>query len=120
MFPVLILALAGAIVQATFIAVEHQERYTNAVVLKGTAACIFCSIGFLALGSAQNQAFARLICIGLAFGALGDILLNLRFVFPNIGQKIFLAGVAAFLSVNEQKAIQEICGKTVQKELGGL
>ena len=44
-----------------------------------------------------NQGFAKLIVFGLSFGALGDILLNLRFVFPANGQRIFLMGVVAFL-----------------------
>lgn len=95
---VLLLALAGMILQATFIKVEHQEKYTGAVCLKGTAAIIFCIIGFYGLSGASNTGFAKLVCIGLVFGALGDILLNLRFVFPKAGQKIFLAGVAAFLT----------------------
>lgn len=36
--------------------------------------------------------------IGLILGGVGDVLLNLRFVFEKIGQKIFLAGIAAFLA----------------------
>lgn len=92
------LALLGILCQICFIVVEHKEAYTKAVILKGSAAILFCAIGFLFLETAQNQGFARLICIGLCFGALGDILLNLRFVFPKVGQKIFLAGVAAFLT----------------------
>jgi len=95
---VLHLALIGILLQAAFIIVEHKEQYTKAVILKGTAALLFCAIGFLSLNVTQDPGFARLICIGLCFGALGDILLNLRFVFPQIGQKIFLAGVAAFLA----------------------
>lgn len=95
---VFLIALIGILLQACFILVEHKEQYTGAVILKGSAALIFCAIGFLSLGSAQNLGFARLICTGLCFGALGDILLNLRFVFPKVGQKIFLAGVAAFLT----------------------
>ena len=92
------LAILGILCQICFIITEHKEQYVKAVVLKGSAALLFCLIGLSALAEAQNNAFARLICIGLCFGALGDILLNLRFVFPNIGQKIFLAGVAAFLT----------------------
>ena len=92
------LALLGILCQVCFIVVEHKEQYIKAVVLKGSAALFFCLIGFAALDSTQNIAFARLICIGLCFGAAGDILLNLRFVFPKVGQKIFLAGVAAFLT----------------------
>ena len=95
---ILLLALAGMAIQATFITVEHAEKYTPAVALKGTAAALFCLIGFAGMQNASNAGFARLIVIGLVFGALGDVLLNLRFVFPAKGQKIFLAGVAAFLT----------------------
>ena len=96
---ILLLALAGIVIQGVFIAVEHKEKYVGAVVLKGLAAVIFCCIGMFAMATAAvNQSFARLVVFGLCFGALGDVLLNLRFVFPTVGQKIFLAGVAAFLT----------------------
>lgn len=96
---IFIIAIFGALTQAFFIAVEHREKYTAAVILKGSAALVFCAIGFIAFSTASvNRSFARLIVVGLCFGALGDILLNLRFVFPKIGQKIFLGGVAAFLT----------------------
>lgn len=95
---VILLALAGIVLQGIFIAVEHKEKYVPAVILKGSAAVIFCSIGMLAMGDAANQNFVKLVVVGLCFGAMGDILLNLRFVFPKIGQKIFLVGVAAFLT----------------------
>lgn len=95
----IILAVLGMALQGIFIVVEHKEKYVPAVVLKGSAAAIFCAIGALAMTTAAvNQSFAKLVVWGLCFGALGDILLNLRFVFSKIGQKIFLAGVAAFLT----------------------
>ena len=96
---ILLLALAGMTLQGIFIAVEHKEKYIPAVVLKGTAALLFCIIGTVALATTSvDQSFARLVVIGLFCGMAGDILLNLRFVFPKIGQKIFLLGVAAFLT----------------------
>lgn len=95
---VIILALVGIAVQAVFIVMEHKEKYVPAVILKGSAALIFCTIGLTAMADASNLPFAKLIVLGLHFGALGDVLLNLRFVFPKNGQKIFLAGVAAFLA----------------------
>jgi len=96
---VILIALVGMLLQAVFIAVEHKERYVPAVVLKGAAAFVFCVIGIGAMVSTSvNQSFARLVVIGLCCGMVGDILLNLRFVFPKNGQKIFLAGVAAFLT----------------------
>ena len=96
---ILLLALAGMTLQGIFIAVEHKEKYIPAVVLKGTAALLFCIIGTVAMATASvNHSFARLVVIGLFCGMVGDILLNLRFLFPKIGQKIFLGGVAAFLT----------------------
>lgn len=96
---VILIALCGMALQGIFIAAEHKEKYVPAVVLKGTAALVFCCIGISAMTTASgNLSFARLVVTGLCFGALGDILLNLRFVFPKAGQKIFLAGVAAFLT----------------------
>lgn len=93
------LMIAGMVLQAIFISVEHKEKYIPAVIMKGSAAVIFCVIGTIAMTTASvNQSFAKLIVFGLCFGALGDILLNLRFVFPKNGQKIFLLGVAAFLT----------------------
>lgn len=94
---IILLAILGMVIQGVFIVVEHKEKYVGAVVLKGSAAILFCIIGAIAMGGSQNQSFAKLIVTGLCFGALGDILLNLRFVFFKIGQKVFLAGVAAFL-----------------------
>ena len=47
---------------------------------------------------ASNHSFARLVVIGILLGGIGDVLLNLRFVFEKSGQKIFLLGIAAFLS----------------------
>lgn len=95
----ILLAIVGMVLQAIFITVEHKEKYIPAVILKGSAAVIFCIIGTVAMTTVSvNQSFAKLIVFGLCFGALGDILLNLRFVFPKIGQKIFLLGVVAFLT----------------------
>ena len=93
------LALLGMVLQAVFIAVEHREKYVPAVLLKGAAAIVFCIIGTVAMTTVSvNGNFAKLVVLGLCFGAVGDVLLNLRFVFPKTGQKIFLAGVAAFLT----------------------
>lgn len=94
---IIALCIIGMCVQAAFIAVEHKEKYVCAVCLKGSASVIFVIIGAVAAAAAKDTALARLVLIGLVFGALGDVLLNLRFVFEKIGQKIFLAGIVAFL-----------------------
>lgn len=95
---IILLCVLGMAVQASFIAVEHRKKYVGAVCLKGTASLIFIVIGVIAFGAARDTAFARLVLIGLILGGVGDVLLNLRFVFEKMGQKIFLAGIAAFLA----------------------
>lgn len=88
--------IAGCILQAVFIRTEHEKKYLSADILKGSASLMFVIIGYLAYKTAGSS-FARLIFTGLLFGMIGDILLNLRFVFEKNGQKIFLAGILAFL-----------------------
>lgn len=102
-------AIIGMLLQGCFIAVEHKEKYIPAVVLKGSASVMFVTVGVLAYillknrqGFAagvteENISFACKIVSGLIFGLLGDVFLNLRFVFEKIGQKIFLVGIFFFL-----------------------
>ena len=102
---IILLCILGAAIQACFIAVEHKEKYVGAVCLKGSASIVFVIIGAIAFAAAaEAQAVkpyllsAKPVFIGLILGAVGDILLNLRFVFEKQGQKIFLLGIAAFLA----------------------
>lgn len=92
-----LLMIIGALLQALFIYVEHKEKYVAAVILKGTAALMFVLVGYDAYLRVNNP-FNRQFVIGLFLGMIGDILLNLRYLFPKQGQKIFLAGIAAFLA----------------------
>ena len=91
-----LLILLGLVLQALFIKVEHEEKYLLADILKGSASLIFVLIGYQAF-LVTNNALNRLFLYGLIFGMIGDILLNLRYVFPKHGQKIFLVGILAFL-----------------------
>lgn len=75
----LFLIVAGAILQALFIRADYKHRPIPAAALKGAAAGIFVLLGILgALGHPDKG--ATLICLGLAFGMVGDILHALRFV----------------------------------------
>jgi len=94
----IIAACIGVLLQATFIVVEHKEKYVAADILKGLASLMFVFIGYRAFAIAPENSFVKNIFIGLVCGMVGDILLNLRFVFAKNGQKIFLAGIAAFLA----------------------
>lgn len=94
---IIILAVLGMIIQGCFIAVEHKEKYVAADILKGLAALMFVCIGLISYLKVTNDALGLKIVIGLIFGMVGDILLNLRFVLKENGQKAFLAGILAFL-----------------------
>lgn len=92
-----VLAVVGMIMQGTFIAVEHNGKYVLADVLKGSAALMFVIIGLINYLTVTKDSLGMKIVIGLFFGMLGDIILNLRFILKNSGQKVFLIGIVAFL-----------------------
>ncbi|MDO4501319.1 MAG: lysoplasmalogenase [Erysipelotrichaceae bacterium] len=94
---IILIAVTGIILQAAFIMVEHKEKYVLADILKGLASLMFVIIGLIGYKQFTTDSFGLKIVIGLLFGLIGDILLNLRFVFEKIGQKIFLVGILAFL-----------------------
>lgn len=98
MYMIILLAVVGAVLQGVFIATEHNKKYVAADVLKGTAAACFVLIGIIGYMTRTNDSFGMKIVIGLIFGMLGDILLNLRFVVgEEKGQKVFLIGIVSFL-----------------------
>lgn len=95
---VITLMVIGAILQGTFICVEHKGKYVLADILKGSAAACFVAIGVLGYLNKTHDSFGLKLMIGLIFGMIGDILLNLRFVVgEDKGQKVFLLGIVSFL-----------------------
>ncbi len=86
----LCLALAGV-----FLLQESRRQYVPAVVLKGLASACFVLLGLLC---SPGTPMARLIVAGLVLGCIADVLLNLRWVFKEKGQTIFLVGILVFLS----------------------
>ena len=83
------LCLAGV-----FLWQESKKNYVPAVALKGAASLCFVILGFLLSNGSRT---AKLICAGLLLGCIADVLLNLRYVFAEKGQLVFLAGIAVFL-----------------------
>lgn len=94
---VFLIAAVGMVIQGFFIDAEHREKYLKADVLKGLASLMFVIIGLVGYVTVSTNSFGVKILIGLVFGLVGDVLLNLRFVIEKYGQKIFLAGIFAFL-----------------------
>lgn len=86
----LCLILAGV-----FLWTEKQEKYIPAVVLKGLASLCFVILGIL---TSPGTHMAKLIVAGLILGCVADVMLNLRWVFKEKGQMIFLVGILVFLA----------------------
>ena len=83
------------VVACLFLMQEKKENYVTAVCLKGLASLCFVLLGIL---SSPGTPVARLIVIGLILGLIADVLLNLRYVFKEKGQLVFLVGILVFLS----------------------
>ncbi|MBQ7058904.1 MAG: lysoplasmalogenase [Firmicutes bacterium] len=83
------------VVACLFLMQEKKENYVTAVCLKGLASLCFVLLGVL---SSPGTPIARLIVIGLILGLIADVLLNLRYVFMEKGQLVFLVGILVFLS----------------------
>lgn len=92
MFICILLCLIFA---AMFLYQESREKYVPAVVLKGLASLCFVILGIIC---SPGSHLAKLVIIGLVLGCIADVLLNLRWVFKEKGQLIFLVGILVFLS----------------------
>lgn len=90
-----VLCLLCAVLAGIFLYVESRKRYVPAVILKGLASFCFVVIGLLC---SPGTSAAKLIVWGLVVGCIADVLLNLRMVFSEKGQLIFLVGILVFLT----------------------
>ncbi|MGN0076888.1 MAG: lysoplasmalogenase family protein [Parafannyhessea sp.] len=91
-----VLVAAGCILQVRFVRADRVHRYDAAALLKGLAALAFVLVGVVgALGAPGSE--ASTVCLGLALGAVGDVLHALRFVLPERKRLLFNVGAASFL-----------------------
>ncbi len=84
-----------AVLAAVFLRIEAKKQYVPAVILKGLASLCFVALGTIC---SPGGSLARLIVYGLMTGCVADVLLNLRMVFKEKGQPIFLVGILVFLT----------------------
>ena len=96
----IVLCLIGMAFQAAFITAEYKKSLVWALILKGTASVVFTLIGYIGYKACGDAYFGKMVFLGLLFGAIGDVLLNLRFLTQKYSQPVFLAGIAAFLTGN--------------------
>lgn len=88
----------GCILQAVFTCYEYAKKPLPAVIFKGAASLCFVFLGVICLLVTKDGRFGALIAAGLAFGAVGDVLLGLRPLAGKAGEKAFILGMAAFLT----------------------
>ena len=89
-----LIVLCG-VLAGIFLNKESKEQYVPAVILKGLASLCFVTIGVICSPGTHT---AKLIVAGLIIGCVADVLLNLRMVFEEKGQPIFLVGILVFLA----------------------
>ena len=90
-----ILVILCAVLARFFLSAESKEEYVKAVILKGLASLCFVVIGLMCNPGSH---VSNLIVAGLIIGCVADVLLNLRMVFEEKGQLIFLIGIVVFLT----------------------
>ena len=89
-----LIVLCGALA-GVFLHKESKGQYVPAVILKGLASLCFVTIGVICSPGTHT---GKLIVAGLIIGCVADVLLNLRMVFEEKGQPIFLVGILVFLT----------------------
>ena len=85
------------LIAGVFLYAEYRKKHAAAVILKGLASLCFVSLGMLGAKLSGNGPAVKNITAGLILGMIADVMLNLRFAFPQIGKMIFLAGILVFL-----------------------
>ena len=114
-----VLAVLCAILAYIFLKKEAAGQYVPAVILKGLASLCFVAIGLIC--NPGNQV-SNLIVAGLMIGCVADVLLNLRMVFEEKGQPIFLVGILVFLTghILYLAAVLPLCSSTLTCIMAGL
>ena len=91
-------AIPMIVTVALFLEAERRKKWVMAVLMKGLSSLLFVLVGVMGYLATPDPWFARLVLIGLICGMVGDILLNLRYLSAQYGQKIFILGILIFLA----------------------
>ncbi|MCR5154018.1 MAG: lysoplasmalogenase [Lachnospiraceae bacterium] len=96
MIAIAVALLVGLACQAVFIEKDYTKSWLPAVILKGTASLIFAGLGIFGAIYTGESFLAVMVCTGLIFGAIGDIILNMRYFFPKKDSLMFICGALVF------------------------
>ena len=114
----LLIALCSALA-GIFLQKESRQQYVAAVILKGLASLCFVAIGLIC---SPGTHVANMIVAGLIIGSTADVLLNLRMVFEEKGQPIFLVGILVFLTghIMYLAAVLPLCSHKLMCIIAGI
>ena len=91
------LIACGVIALVLYVREKIAAYSVKAVLLKSVVSVLFIAVGLLGLASSENpDPMGVLIVMGLVCGLLGDIWLDLKYVFPEQDEPFTYAGFAAF------------------------
>ena len=113
------LIILCAVLAGVFLRAESKEEYVKAVILKGLASLCFVAIGLIC---SPGTHVATMIVAGLIIGCIADVMLNLRMVFKEKGQLIFLIGILVFLTghIMYLAAVLPLCSYRLACIIAGL
>ncbi len=81
-----------------FLVVRVRQGGVKALVLKTLSSITFIILGIIALSmSFENFSYGIFIVVGLFFGMLGDVFLDLKYVHKKYDEKYTFAGMISFL-----------------------
>ena len=98
MYPLLL--VCGAVLLFVYIREKIKAYSVNAVILKSMVSVLFVAVGVYGSWLSAARGTVSLICpfvvLGLLFGLLGDIWLDLKYVFPEKDEPFTYAGFCVF------------------------
>ena len=114
-----LLIVLCAVLAGVFLNKESKQQYVAAVILKGLASLCFVAIGLIC---SPGTHVANMIVAGLIIGSTADVLLNLRMVFAEKGQPIFLVGILVFLTghIMYLAAVFPLCSHKLMCIIAGI
>ena len=92
----LVLLLFAAVMLVLYIREKLSAYSVKAVLLKSFVSVLFISVAVLGWYMSSREILGIFVIIGLTFGLLGDIWLDLKYVFRNCDDQFTYAGFASF------------------------